>query len=71
MAVHYPKENYTMPKSTTKLSLNQKIRAASKDLKVLTKAVEKSGKTTERLTAKAAKVGEKLAKLQAKVAPTA
>jgi len=59
-----------MPKLTKKPSLNQKIRAASKDLKALTRAVEKSTKVTARFSAKAEKVKAKLGKLQAKAVPT-
>jgi len=60
-----------MAKITKKPSLNQKIRAASKELKTLEKAIMKSTKAAERLSAKATKAGEKLHKLQAKVQPTA
>jgi phage shock protein A len=68
MAVHYQQENYPMPKTATKQTLNQKIRAASKGLKTLTKDLDKNIKTQARLEAKIVATNAKLEKLNAKAA---
>ena len=59
-----------MPKIAKKQTLNQKIRAASKDLKALNRDLDKTIKTQARLELKVKKASDKVQKLSSKAQPT-